>query len=76
MFRFPFKGVGIGCTVMTVLVIARCLATIGRARYYGYTNWNATILADPWFYVGMCAAVIGIGCLITLLVQERKNSRR
>ncbi len=74
--RFPWKGTGISCAVVTLLVILRCLTTIGRHLYYGGTNWSPLVLGDPWFYVGMACAALGIACFTILIILENKNSRR
>ena len=76
MAHFPFKGIGIGCTILTFLVIVRCIVTIAWNRYYGYVNWSSLVLQDPWFYVGMLAAALGIACFVTTMIQEKKHSRR
>ncbi len=60
MKTIPWKGLCIGCTVLTVLVIARCIATAARELYYNRTGWMALILRDGWFYVGIAAALVGV----------------
>ena len=73
--RFPWKGAGITCAVITLLVVLRCLVTFFRNRYYGGTNGIQLILADPWFYIGMAAAAIGLACFVFLIVLDKKSSR-
>lgn len=68
MKKIPFKAIMICSTVMMVLVVVRCIATACMELYYGRTDWVSVILRDPWFYVGIAAAVLvcisAIGCLI------------
>ena len=75
MKKIPWKAVMIGSAVMTVLVAARCVATVLMERYYGRTAWVSVILQDPWFYVGIAAAaVVCISAIVCLL--ERGNRRQ
>ena len=67
------KKLMIGSTVMTVLVLARCIATAFIERYYGRTEWLPVVLADPWFYVGIAAAVLALITAIATFIQERKR---
>ena len=39
MDKIPFKTIGCCCAVLTVLIIARCLVSIGRVLYYGGNYW-------------------------------------
>ena len=42
--------------------------------YEGGTNWSDRILADPWFYVGIAAAISGVvACVIKLSESTAKN---
>lgn len=76
MQKFPWKITGISCGVLTLLVIARCLVTVGRTLYYGGTNWAYQFLQDPWFYVGMAAAAICVVCFTMLAILEKKKDGR
>ena len=67
------KKLMIGSTVMTVLVLARCIATVFIERYYGRTEWLHVILADPWFYVGIAAVVLVYITAIATLILARKR---
>jgi hypothetical protein len=67
------KKLMIGSTVMTVLVLARCIATIFLERYYGRTDWQAAVLADPWFYVGIVAVVLVYATALITLIRNRKT---
>jgi hypothetical protein len=60
-------------TVMTVLVLARCIATVFIERYYGRTEWFPVILNDPWFYVGIAAVVLVYITAIATLILARKR---
>ncbi len=60
MKKISWKTVFIACTVMTLLVIARCATTAGRQIYYGETDWAYYVRTDPWLYVGIAAAVVGL----------------
>lgn len=65
MKNIPWKGIFIGCSLMTVLVIAKCVTTAGRHLYYGGRNWANLVFSDPWCYVGIAAACVGvIACIM------------
>ena len=72
MKKIPFKGMMVGGIVMTVLVLARCVATICMERYYGRTEWMNVILQDFWFYVGIAAVVVFCISAIVCIVRGRK----
>jgi hypothetical protein len=67
------KKLMIGSTVMTVLVLARCIATVFIERYYGRTEWFPVILNDPWFYVGIAAIILVYITAIATLILTRKR---
>ena len=67
------KKLMIGSTVMTVLVLARCIATVFIERYYGRTEWLPAVLADPWFYVGVTAAAVVLISAMVILIQTHKR---
>lgn len=73
MKKIPWKGILIGCTVMTVLVLARCIATVCMELYYGRTAWMNVILQDGWFYVGIAAASVSIISGIVCLVERKRQ---
>lgn len=75
MKKIPWRGICVGSTVMTVLVLARCIATVAREIYYNRTGYMALILQDPWFYVGIAAAAVtGIAAVMCIL-EHRSASR-
>ncbi len=76
MKRIPWKKISAGCGIVTVLVLIRCIVTAARALYYGGDYWMTTILADPWFYVGMAAAAVCAAALVMLLTGEKQKDRR
>ena len=67
------KKLMIGSTVMTVLVLARCIATVFMERYYGRTEWIPVVLDDPWFYVGIAAMILVCITAIAILIRGRKK---
>ena len=68
-----WRAMMIGSTVMTVLVLTRCIATACMELYYGRTDWLSVILQDPWFYVGIAAVVLVYISAIVGLIQRRKG---
>ena len=74
MKKIPWKAIAIAALILTVMVAIRCVVTAGRVMYEGGTNWSDRILADPWFYVGIAAAIIGVvACVIKLSESTAKN---
>ena len=73
MKKTHWKGICIGSILMTVLVLARCVATAVREMYYGRDQWMHLILQDFWFYVGAAAAVVGIISAVMWIVMRRKR---
>ena len=74
MKKIPWKTVAIAALILTVMVAIRCVVTAGRVMYEGGTDWADKILSDPWFYVGIAAAVIGVvACIIKLSERTAKN---
>ena len=71
MKKIPWKSICIGSIVMSVLVLARCVATIARELYYGRDQWMNLILRDPWTYVGMAAVAIVYISAIVCLVESK-----
>ena len=67
------KKILMSCVVMTLLVVARCIATAVRELYYGRTAWMNVILQDSWFYVGIVTAAMAILCGTVLLSHRRKK---
>lgn len=74
MKKIPWKYVVFASLGMVVLVAARSAVSIGKSIYYGY-NWYAELAEDPWFYVGIAAAAVGLIALVAMAVQRKKNSR-
>lgn len=77
MKEFPWKGVALGSGILTVLVAARCAVTVGFLRYYYGTtkNWMDKLMEDPWFFIGMTAAVLCVVALLVLADQEDKKNK-
>ncbi len=73
MKKSPWKIILIGSTVMTVLVLARCIATACMELYYGRPDWVPVILQDPWFYVGIAAVFLVYLSAIASFIQNRKK---
>lgn len=74
MKKIPWKVITVVCLAMAILITARCVVTVNKAIYYGQ-NWVTKLMEDPWFFVGILAAALGLGSLTALAVQNRKNSR-
>lgn len=73
MKKSPWKTILIGSTVMTVLVLARCIATACMELYYGRTDWINKILQDPWLYVGAAAVLLVYISALASLIQNHKK---
>ena len=74
MKKIPWKAIAITALILTVMVAIRCVVTAGRVMYFGGTDWADKILSDPWFYIGIAAAVIGVvACIIKLTERTVKN---
>ena len=73
MKRKTWKTICIFSLVMTVLVLARCVATAVRELYYGRTEWMNAILQDPWLYVGGVAMFLLYISAIVCLAGRKKN---
>ena len=74
MKKIPWKAIAVASLILTVMVAIRCVVTAGRVMYFGGTNWADKILSDPWFYVGIVAAVIGVvACIIKLSERTEKT---
>ncbi len=72
MKNVPWKGIFIGCVLMTVLVIARCIGTICMSIYYKLPDWMDRIWADPWTYVGIAAGCVGVvACVMWRLAKKK-----
>jgi hypothetical protein len=72
MDKIPFKTIGGCCAALTVLIIARCLVSIGRVLYYGGNYWLTVIQADPWLYVSVASAAMSVVCFTMAVIQERQ----
>ena len=74
MKKIPWKAIAVAALIITGMVAIRCVVTAGRVMYEGGTNWSDRILADPWFYIGIAAAIIGVvACVIKLSEPVAKN---
>ena len=73
MDKIPFKTIGGCCAVLTVLIIARCLVSIGRVLYYGGNYWLTVIQADPWLYVSVASAAMSVVCFTMAVILERQK---
>lgn len=72
MRNIPFKGIAVGCLVMALLVAARSAVTVGKALYYRM-DWVPELVEDPWFIVGIVAAVAGLAALLVLGLLQKKT---
>ena len=72
MKRKTWKTICILSLVMTVLVLARCVATAVRELYYGRTEWMDVIVQDPWLYVGGAALFVVYISAIVYLASYKK----
>lgn len=76
MRKIPWKGLAIGCGILTVLVIIRSIITARRFLYYGGLYWQQEVFEDPWLYIGMVSAAACVAALLALAGQERKNEKQ
>lgn len=70
MKKIPFRGIAVACMAQALLVVARCLVTVGKAKYFGYA-WKPKLQEDPWVVVGIVAAILAVGAVAGWIVQER-----
>ena len=68
-----WKGICLTTLILTVLVLARCVATFFREKYYGRSQWMHLILQDFWFYAGAAAAVVCIISAVMWILMHRKG---
>lgn len=73
LMKTLWKGLFWGSMVMSLLVLARCIATVARELYYGRHAWLDVILQDPWTYVGLAAVAVFYISAIIRLVQKKKE---
>ena len=74
MKKIPWKAIAVAALILTGMVAIRCAVTAGRVLYFGGTNWSDKVLSDPWFYVGIAAAIVGVvACIIKLSEPTAKN---
>lgn len=59
MKKIPWTAIGVACLILVLLVAGRSAVTAGRVLYYGGTDWKSKVMADPWLYAGVAAAVLG-----------------
>lgn len=76
MKNIPWKGIAVGCGILAVMVLCRCVVTAGRFIYYGGVYWQNEIMADPWFYVGMVAAAVCVAALLVLADRSDKEKMK
>lgn len=76
MNRIPFKTIGVCSAILTVLIIARCLVTIGRVRYYGDFYWLTAIQEDPWLYVSVASSALSALCFLLAYYREQSQLRK
>ena len=76
MQKIPFKTIGYCSAFLTILIIGRCLVSIGRVLYYGGTNWLAVIQADPWLYVSVASAALSVLCFTMTILQEQRQQQQ
>lgn len=74
MKKIPWKTIALICLVAAVLIVARSAVTVGKAIYFGQ-DWPAKLVADPWFYLGIAAAAVGIGALVALSFQNKNEQQ-
>lgn len=72
MKNIPWKGIFVGCVIMTLLVVAKGCVTAGMALYYGNTSWWNKIFADPWTYVGIATCLIGMIAGVMWQIEKKK----
>lgn len=74
MKKIPWRGIALGSLVTVLLVAARTAVTVGKAYYYRYgIGWQTDVMEDPWFYVGVAAAAIGLGSLVAFLISQKQD---
>ena len=76
MKHIPFKAIGTCSAILTVLIIVRCLVSIGRVLYYGGDYWLSVIQADPWLYVGVATAAISVLCFSLALFHDLQEEEK
>ena len=75
MKKIPWKQIVFYSLGVVVLIVARSAVTVGKSIYFGY-DWYVDLVKDPWLYVGMVVAAVGLVSLIALALQRKdKNSR-
>lgn len=72
MKKFPWGVIGAASAVMTALIIARCIVTIGRASYYGM-SWLPKVQEDPWMLVGILTALICILSIVMMVFLKKEK---
>ena len=75
MKKIPFRGIAVACMAQALLVLARCLVAVGKAKYFGY-DWKTKLQEDPWVIVGIVAAMLAVGALAGWVVQEKLYRKR
>ena len=75
MKKIPFRAIALICAAQAVLVLMRCLVTVGKCRYFGQ-DWKSKLQEDPWVVVGIIAAALAAGAIAGWLVQWKLHQRR
>ena len=76
MDRIPFKTIGIYSAILTLLIIARCMVSIGRVMYYGGMYWLTVIQEDPWLYVSIASSSLSALCFLLAYYREQVQLRK
>lgn len=72
MKKIPWKAIFICCSVLTALIVAKCINHIVRATYAGRI-WYSAMQSDPWTYFGIVTAAAAVGAGIVLLIERKKR---
>ena len=74
MKKIPFRAIALICIAQAVLVLMRCLVTVGKSKYFGQ-DWKLKLQEDPWVLVGIIAAILAAGAIAGWVVQHKLTSR-
>lgn len=72
MKKIPWKTIFICCSVMTALIVAKCINHIVRMVWIKRV-WYSAMLSDPWTYFGIFTAIIAVGAGIMTLIERKKK---
>ena len=73
MKKLPYLSISLGCFFLSFLVVARCSVTVGREAYYGSSAAMEKVMADPWFYIGIAATLVGLCCGLLFCAEKKKD---